>query len=151
MMCIREFEIVPDEGGFIAIPFGMEGATEGDTLEETVGMAADWLQMQALDALLHGYGLPGAGMGNSPREGEAIVAIAVRLDIQDTPAMTAAQTARELGVSTARIAQMCAAGQQASWKVGSTRMVACESVEERLLSTPRPGRPQAEKNELITA
>ena len=148
MLFIREFEIVPAEGGFVALPVSMEGGTEGDTFEEAVAMAADWLRMMALDALLHGRELGSAGLGNEPREGGRMVAVAVEADVSDAPAMTAAQAAQALGVSTARVAQMCAAGQLASWKVGATRMVACESVEERLAEAPRAGRP---RRELATA
>ncbi len=124
----------------------MAGGTEGGTLEEAVAMAADWLRMAALDALLHGHELEGAdrGLGNEPQEGGRMVAVAVEADVSDAPAMSAAQAARALGVSTARVAQMCAAGQLASWKVGATRMVACESVEERLAESPRAGRPRRE-------
>lgn len=143
MTYVREFEFVPSENGYVAIPFDMEGATEGDTLEEAVTMAADWLHMMALDALMHGRDLPGGGVGHGPREGGLVIAVATSADISDAPAMTAAEAARELGVSTARVAQMCATGQLISWKVGATRMVACESVEERLTTAPTAGRPKA--------
>ena len=143
-MYVREFEIVPDEGGYLALPLDMEGGTEGDTPQEAVAMAADWLRLMALDALLHGRELPGGAVGQSAREGGTVVAVAVPVELSDAPAMTAAQAARELGVSSARVAQMCASGQLASWRVGSTRMVARESVEERAASAPAPGRPRAE-------
>ena len=131
-------------GGYIAIPFDMEGGT----FDEAVAMVADWLRMQTLDALLHGHGLPGGGTGHDPREGRRVVAVAVDASLSDAPAVTAAQAAGVLGVSTARVAQMCASGQLASWKVGGTRMVAVESIEERLASSPRPGRPRREDREL---
>lgn len=151
MMFIREFEIVEDEGGFIAMPLGMDGGTEGDTFDEAVEMAADWLRMQALDSLLHNRDLPSAGLNHSPNEGGRIVAVAVDVKLSDAPAVTAAQAAEALGVSTARVAQMCATGQLASWKVGNTRMVAIESVEERLATAPKPGRPCKSGLELATA
>ena len=56
--------------------------------------------------------------------------------------MTAADAARMLSVSTARVAQMCASGKLASWKDGSKRMVARRSVEARLAEAPGPGRPK---------
>lgn len=145
MMVIREFEFVPDEeGGYVALPFGMDGGTEGDTLEEAVGMAADWLRLMALDALVHGRELSGGGVGHAPREGGTVVAVAVPVELSDAPAMTAVEAARAMGVSTARVAQMCSAGQLASWKVGATRMVARESVEERIAEAPKAGRPRRE-------
>ncbi|MBS5451146.1 MAG: helix-turn-helix domain-containing protein [Coriobacteriia bacterium] len=143
MMFVREFEIIPNEGGYLALPLDMDGGTEGDTAQEALAMAAEWLHLMALDALLHGKTLPGGTVGHSPREGGTVIAVAVPVKLSDAPSMTAAEAARKLGVSTARVARMCASGQLASWKVGATRMVACESVEERLASTPAPGRPKA--------
>ena len=61
--------------------------------------------------------------------------------LSDGPAMTAAEAARELGVSTARVAQLCASGQLDSWKVGATRMVSEDSVLIRKMHAPRTGRP----------
>lgn len=142
MTYVREFEFVPSEGGYVAIPFDMEGATEGDTLEEAVEMAADWLHMMAVDALVQGRQLPGGGVGHAPRQGGVVVAVAASADVSDAPSVTAAEAARQLGVSTARVAQMCASGQLVSWKIGATRMVACESIEERLATTPPAGRPR---------
>lgn len=143
MLYVREFEIVEDEDGFLALPLDMDGSTEGATREEAVGMAADWLRVEALDALLHKRPLPGGAVGHAPREGGWVVAVAVEVNLTDAPAMTASQAASMLGVSTARIAQMCSSGQLASWKVGATRMIAQESVEERLARTPKPGRPSS--------
>ena len=151
MLFVREFEIVADEGGYLAIPFGMEGGTEGETREGTVAMAADWLRAAALDSLLHGYVLPGGSVFHAPREDGWVVAVAVDVDVSDAPAVTSAEAARALGVSTARVAQMCSSGQLASWKVGSPRMVAKESIEERLAIAPQPGRPSTRIREIVTA
>jgi len=64
--------------------------------------------------------------------------------LSDVPSVTAAEAARLLGVSTARVSQMCSAGILASWKVGATRMVALESIEARLAGVVRPGRPRSQ-------
>lgn len=55
------------------------------------------------------------------------------------------KAARELGVSTARVAQLCASGQLDSWKVGATRMVSEDSVFIRKMDAPRTGRPAGRK------
>lgn len=151
MLFVREFEIVADEGGCLAVPFDMDGGTEGETREEAVAMAADWLRATALDSLLHGYALSGGSVGHAPREGGWVNAVAVSVELSDAPAMTSTQAAKELGVSTARVAQMCSTGQLASWKVGSTRMVAVESVEERLAQDPRLGRLSTQTQEAVLA
>lgn len=151
MLFVREFEIIVDEGAYLAVPFDMDGGTEGETREEAVAMAADWLRATALDSLLHGYALPGGSVGHTPREGGWVIAVAVSVELSDAPAMTSTQAAKALGVSTARVAQMCSTGQLASWKVGSTRMVAVESVEERLALAPRPGRPSTQAQKAVLA
>ena len=144
MLFVREFEFVPEDGGYVAVPCDMDGATEGATLEDAVAMAADWLRLMAVDSLVHGSALPGGGAGHAPREGGTVIAVAVEASLSDAPSVTAAQAAEALGVSTARVAQMCASGQLASWKVGRTRMVAVESIEERLAEAPKAGRPRRE-------
>lgn len=143
MMYIREFEFYPDEGMICAEPFGMDGATCGTSLDDAVGMAADWLRIHVLDALARGEEFPRGTMGNKPRHGGTVIAVAVAASLEDVPAMTAAEAARELGVSTARVAQLCASGQLDSWKVGATRMVSEDSVLARKAGAPGPGRPVA--------
>ena len=56
--------------------------------------------------------------------------------------MTAADAARMLGVSSARVAQMCERGQLVSWREGSKRMILRDSVLARLEKAPRRGRPR---------
>ena len=68
MLFVREFEIIADEGGYLAVPFNMDGGTEGKTREEAVAMAADWLRASALDSLLHDYALPGGAPWAMNRE-----------------------------------------------------------------------------------
>lgn len=46
-----------------------------------------------------------------------------------------------LGVSTARVAQLCRDGSLNSWKIGNTRMVSRDSIEYRLAAKPVAGRP----------
>ena len=55
--------------------------------------------------------------------------------------MTAAEAAEMLGVSTARVAQLCRDGSLNSWRVGNTRMVSRDSIEYRLAAKPAAGRP----------
>lgn len=144
VLVVREFEFIPEEGGYVAVPCDMGGATEGQTLEEAVEMAADWLHLMALDALVHGKELPGGAFGHGPCEGGRVMAVAVKAELSDAPAVTSVEAAAMLGVSTARVAQMCSAGLLASWKAGRTRMVAVESVEERLAGARGAGRPRRE-------
>ena len=62
-------------------------------------------------------------------------------DLFDIPAVTASEAAEMLGVSTARVAQLCRDGSLNSWKIGNTRMVSRDSIEYRLAAKPVAGRP----------
>ena len=135
MVYCGEFEFVESDGQVAALPCWTEGATEGATLDDAVTMAADWLRMAALDALAVGERLDCGGFGHAPRMGGRIIAVAIEADKRDIPSMSAADAARALGVSTARVAQLCRSGKRDSWREGSCRMVSCESVEDRLSET----------------
>lgn len=132
MAYIREFEFVEGEQGYVvAYPFGLEGGTQGADLYDAVDMAADWLRLWALDELMAGREPERGTVGNHPRRGGTVIAVAVGADLADIPAISAADAARELGVSPARVSQLCQVGLLDSWKVGSCRMVSQESVEAR--------------------
>jgi predicted RNase H-like HicB family nuclease len=132
MISCGEFEFVESDGQVAALPCWKGGATEGATLDEAVSMAADWLRMAALDAVARGEALDCGGFGHAPKMGGRVIAVAVEVDRSDVPSMSAADAARALGVSTARVAQLCCDGKLDSWREGSCRMVSCESVEDRL-------------------
>ena len=68
--------------------------------------------------------------------------------LDQVPAVTSAEAARMLGVSTARVAQLVKAGALESWKSGGTRMVSLDSVECRQAEERKTGRP---KKDLATA
>ena len=144
MVYVWEFEFV-ESGGFVdAFPFPpLEGATFGGDLNDAVESAADWLKEFVDDALMNGKALPETRVGHKPVHGGRVVAIAVSRELGDIPAMTAADAARELGVSDARIAQLVKAGLLDSWKDGTRRMVSRESVEARKEHAPKAGRPKA--------
>lgn len=142
MIVIQEFEFYPDpEGGYVVKPCGLDGATEGDTYEEAVEMAVDWLRVHALAALERGAEFRGSGLGHVPSRGGTVVTLAVSVELSDVPAVTAAEAAEMLGISTARVAQLCRDGSLNSRRVGSARMVSRDSIECRLAARPGAGRP----------
>ena len=141
---ICDFELVDKGGRVVAYPVGLSGATEGMGLQDAIVMAADWLRETALDYLMGGEQWPDLPLGTEAARGGRMVTVAVETSLDEVPAMTAAEAARALGVSTARVAQLCKAGLLDSWKVGGTRMVSRESVETRAEEGSRPGRPKAE-------
>lgn len=144
MLCICEFEFYDDgEGTVAAVPLnGWEGGTFGDDLDDAVESAADWLMCMVDDALMGGKGLPPASYGHEAVRGGKVIALAVSRELGDIPAMTAADAARELGVSSARVSQLISAGLLDSWKDGAKRMVSRDSVEARKAEAPRRGRPK---------
>ena len=143
MVYVWEFEFV-ESGGFVdAFPFPpLEGATFGGDLNDAVESAADWLKEFVDDALMNGKALPETRVGHTPVHGGRVIAVAVSRELGDTPNMTTADAARELGVSDARIAQLVKAGLLDSWKDGTRRMVSRESVEARKERSPKAGRPK---------
>lgn len=71
---------------------------------------------------------------------EAVVTLAMSVGLSDIPAVTAAETAEMLGVSTACVAQLCRDGSLNSWRVGSARTVSRDSIKCRLVAKPGAGR-----------
>lgn len=139
---ICDFELVDKGKRTVAYPVGLPGATEGIGLQDAVAMAADWLRETALDYLMGGEPWPDLPLGAEPTRGGRMVTVAVGASLDEVPAMTAAEAARMLGVSTARVSQLCRAGLLDSWKVGGTRMVSRESVETRAEEGRQAGRPR---------
>lgn len=143
MPCVCEFEFYESDGSVIAEPLGFDGeGTFGDDLTDAVESAADWLIGVVDDHLMAGTEMPPASFGHEPRHGGRVIAVAVCRELSDIPAMTAADAARELGVSSARVAQLINAGLLDSWKDGTKRMVSRDSVEARKADAPKPGRPR---------
>ena len=66
-----------------------------------------------------GIELPAPDFGHEPRHGGKIIAVAVSRELADIPAVTAANAARILGVSSARVSQLINAGLLDSWKDGT--------------------------------
>lgn len=133
MVYIREFEFVEGEDGIVvAYPFGLEGGTQGEGIYDAVEMAADWLRLWALDELAAGREPQRGTVGNRPQRGGTVIAVATPASLSDVPSVSSAEAARMLGVSRARVKQLCDAGLLDSWKVGATRMVSLESIKARM-------------------
>lgn len=141
-MC--DFELVDTGVRVVALPVGLEGATEGYDFKDAVRMAADWLKETALGYLMAEDVWPDLPLGTNAANGGQMVTLAVEASLDQVPAMTAAEAARKLGLSTARVAQLVKAGYLESWKVGGTRMVSVDSVEARIDEDRKAGRPRKE-------
>ena len=80
--------------------------------------------------------------GHEPQRGGKIIAVAVSRELNDIPSVPAADAARMLGVSSARVSQLINAELLDSWKDGTKRMVSKSSIEARLADAPKAGRPK---------
>ena len=142
MFYVREFEFYEDEGYMLAVPFDLGPGTFGDDMEDAIESAADYMKTVIDNDLIDGKPVPDPTFGNTPQHGGKVIAIAVDCDLAYIDAVTAAEAARMLGLSTVRVAQMCKSGVLASWRDGSRRMVSRASVEARLAEQPKAGRPR---------
>ena len=135
MVYVWEFEFFSSGGYIDAIPCGeyWGDGTFGESLEDAVDSAVDYLGSIVENSLVNDAELPAWEFGHKPENGGQIIAIAVERNLEDIPSMTAADAARELGVSRARVAQLCKAGLLDSWMSGTNRMVTRNSVNARLV------------------
>ncbi len=142
MVYVWEFEFFKSGDYINARPCPpMEGGTFGDDFDDAMDSAVDWLSGMVDAHLTDGVELPPRSLGHKSRHGGNIIAIAVSRELGDIPAMTAADAARELGVSSARVSQLCKAGLLDSWRDGTRRMVSRASVEARKEDSRASSRP----------
>ena len=139
MVYVWEFEFFDSDGVVDAVPCGSlgGGGTFGSDLNDAVESAADFLACMVDDHLMGGVDLPAPDFGHEPQHGGKIIAVAVSRELGDIPAVTAADAARMLGVSSARVSQLINAGLLDSWKDGTKRMVSKASIEARLADAPK--------------
>lgn len=142
MLHVYEFEVFEDEGWLIALPFDMEGGTQGRDMAEAAEMAADWLQAEMEHRAIHGLPFPAPTFGNELRHGGERLVVAVNAGKDTVPRMTAAAAARELGVTPGRVSQMVKAGLLESFEDEGRTWISRGSVEARKAEAPKAGRPK---------
>lgn len=140
-----EIVLIPDEedGGFVVDAPDLGGCiTQGDTYEEAIEMAADALTTSVAALLKFGDPIPSPTYGHkAPRGGKVITLSfeAGKSDIID--AVSPSEAAEMLGVSRGRVSQMIKSGQLIAHKTGTDTYVDLSSINERIASTPKSGRP----------
>lgn len=140
---VYEFEIVNDEGGYVALPYDFGGGTQGDDWEDLCLMVADWLKATLEDYDIHGRELPKPTFGNKPRYGGRNLVFGCAAGRETVDKVTASEAARLLGVSPSRVSQMLASDQLEGWRDGRNTYVTVDSVTQRLHEDAHPGRPRA--------
>ena len=78
MLHVYEFEIFEDEGMFVALPYDMDGGTQGSDFREGCENAADWLRLEMEHRTMHDEPYPEGTFDNQPNHGGRNVVVAVR-------------------------------------------------------------------------
>ncbi|MDY4040991.1 MAG: type II toxin-antitoxin system HicB family antitoxin [Collinsella sp.] len=134
-----------EEGGYdVEVPALPGCYTFGDTYEEAAMAAADAMRTYVASLLLHGDDVPAPSFPPAPAGSEAI-AVYFEVDegyIVRGEVVSAADAARRLGVSRARVTQMLASGALDGYRRGRSTFVSVESVNARIADAPAAGRPR---------
>ncbi len=138
-----EFEIFEDSGFWCVLPFGLGGATQGNTREEAIESAAEWLQIVAEDAEIWKKELSSPVFGMPLEHGGERLIVSVVAGRETIDTVSAAQAAELLGVSRPRVSQLLNSKALEGWIEGRNTFVTVDSIMARL-SEPLPvgGRPK---------
>lgn len=147
MLFLCEFEIFKSETMYVAVPCGLDGATQGYDLADASFMAYDWLRMMGEDMLMRGQELPKLPLGNSPQEGGRMLLVGVDVSLDTINKVTASEAAEMLGVSRSRVSQMLKVHLLDGYKDGRDTYITIDSVNARLEERPKAGRPKKSKAE----
>ena len=139
---VYEFEVFTDEGFYVAIPYDLEGATQGESFEDVCLMVADWLKLTIEEYEIQGLELPTPTFGNTPRHGGTNMVFGVSAGLETIEKVTATEAALMLGVTQGRVSQMIKAAQLEGWQQGRNTYVTLDSVHARLAERPHAGRPK---------
>lgn len=142
MQYTYECELWRGEKEWCIEPFGIEGITQGENVEDVCESAADLLREIICDYLIRGEQPPKATFGSAlQHEGvRAIVSVEVSLD--NVEKVSASEAARILHVSRSRITAMIEAGLLDAWRDGRNTWVSRASVDARFANPCKPGRPK---------
>lgn len=142
--CVYEFEFVHDDDGWYEVyPFDMGGGTQGEDFADACDMAADWLKCVIEEHEISEKPMPKATFGNTPRyENSKIVVIGVSAGRETIPKLSAADAARRLGVTPARVSQMVKGHVITGWREGTRTWVDLESLENYTKRRRSAGRPK---------
>lgn len=132
MLYMYEFEVFESGGCYIAVPFDMDGATEGENLPECYEMIADWLRTKAEDSIMHGTPLPKATFGNKACHGGEVAVFAIEVNSESIKKMSLQRAAQALGVSRGRVSQLISAGRLEAFRHDGKKWVTAASVNARL-------------------
>ncbi|WP_294439459.1 type II toxin-antitoxin system HicB family antitoxin [uncultured Slackia sp.] len=140
--------LTPEEGSGYSVEFPtLPGCfTDGDDYHDAAYMAADAAKTWVASHLKHGEPVPEYCREEAP-EGSERLCVFFEVDesyIVNGPVVSAAQAARELGVSAGRITHMIDAGLLEGYRNGRRTYVTESSIAVRKASPRGAGRPRKE-------
>lgn len=138
------FEPEEDGGYSITVPDLPGCYSCGDDFNDAVNMAADALKCFVGVMLYEGKVIPEPTERPCP-EGWKSVFISFEIDEENNewkPCVSAAEAARRLGVTRGRVSRLLRAGILEGSNDWGNIFVTEESIERRLASNPKPGRPR---------
>lgn len=142
MLHIYEFEVYKGENNFIVEPFDFNGATQGVDIKDAYESTFDWLKTTLEDYIIRNIEPPKATYQNKPLHNGYIIVVGVNVGIETINRVSAAEAARMLEVSPARISQLASNHQLETLKRGGTVWVTVDSINQRLAEMPSAGRPK---------
>ncbi len=145
--------LTPEEGGAysVEVPALPGCLTCGDGYLDAVAMAADAARTWVASALRHGEAVPAYRREEAP-EGAERVCVVFDADpswIVEGPVVSAAEAARELGVSAGRVSHMLGTGQLEGYRSGRRTYVTKASVDARKAAPRAAGRPRKDEREAV--
>lgn len=140
--------LTKEEGGAYSVEFpSLLGCfTCGDDFDDAVLMAVDAAKTWVASAMRNGGEIP--GYKSFEQDGSKTVCVTFEADpswIVGGPVVSAAEAARQLGVSPGRITHMLDKGQLSGYRSGRRTFVAKSSVDARKANPAKPGRPKSSR------
>lgn len=134
---IYEVAIGRDESGYYAYVPDLEGCFGGgDTLKEVYESISNGLETHIESLVAYGMEVPRATFGNAPDEGESVSVVSVYVDVDVVEGyVTAAEAARTLGVTKARVSHMIRDGILTAYRKGRSTYVTEDSLRKRIAAT----------------
>lgn len=132
-----------EEGGYNVTMPDLPGCyTYGEDFKDAVAMAVDVLKLYVAERLDEGISLPEPTRRPCPDGYESVFVSFETDENYGTKVVTAAEAARRLGVSKSRVSHMLRSGILEGFREWRNTFVTIESIERRLASNPKPGRPR---------
>lgn len=147
------FEPEKDGGYSITVPDLPGCYSCGADFNDAVYMAADAMRCIVGVMLYDGKSAPEPTKHECPKGWESVF-VSFEIDEEDNewkPCVSAAEAARELGVSRGRVSHMLRSGILKGFHEWGNTFVTKESIDRRLASNPKPGRPRKKKAETPVA